>query len=1215
MRTILPIATIATIAAIAPGLSCNDGYGALLAKQVENRGELVGGPVAMADVGDYLLQNDLIKVNILGVKDSPGPGIFGGSIVDIDLRRDRLGFENAQGHDRFAELFPVANLLVPFPKDLTDVKVLNSGKDGKEAVIRVEGKGSFLFEALSILRDKADLLKLLFPDIKTSFRFRTDYILRPGDRHITINTKVILDETQSDGCMNLAQCPVACEDGFEADPTTGCLVCACSQPLSLETYTGAESVFGQIFGGLQNATPPPKYRAGMVAGDFVFFGNQNDVFAPGIGFDTDKAIHDAFYEGRNTFQTPLSFDFVSAAGGDVSYGYFTVAPPGQDAVVNVPIFTSAATAFLSAGKSCLYDASDDATCDSKRVFQYERYLAVGDGDVASVSDEVWKTRKTPVGQINGVVQSLSTGEPSPKAHLYVFKNPEPGKSWSSVDQLAAASSRIAGSYGIIDQIDADVGLDLVLDGDFHATLPAGDYVLVARTEDGMGFSRPISFKLAAGETQTLAPEVVTPGTVEYRIVDENGNLMPAKVALVSLDDKGNPLEADGLRRVYLGDSRIGNGIRVIDYSADGTGSVRVEPGRYRFRASRGPEYGIYEKDLQIDAAGVKRVDATVPREVDTTGWMSADLHLHSTPSFDSGMPLPRRLTTIVDEQVEFAVPTDHDVETDYEPTIRAMLLDPYVATAVGAETTTIEQGHFIAFPLKYDATVVPTHGSYDPTCREGGTIVEALKSRGADASYAPFTILAHPRDGFFGYMYQLGVAPFTMKRQLGTLEANNPVFQTATCDFDGMELINGKRFDLVRTATVEEVVDWNRCRARLDAAKTQDALKGVCPEITTGMLAPCPPDEQPFTACQGRNRTALAWESMKRILARTPEEQEALWTFPKTSAEGQPLCMPSTYGSKPVPRETAELPCTFYSGHVDDYMRYLEHGMLKTQIASSDSHDGVHEPGYPRTYFQIGTDSPSSLTAKDMVGSLKAGHAMTTYGPYLSADVGGKSFGEVAPATAGGKVTLNLTVQTASWFGVDRIEIYVNGHLVKLLQPKSKPSDLVDFTGPVVLDVPKRPEGALGKDSWIVIIAMGLEDRNLMRPVTLDIPYGEIQISKVTSDAFALIPVVNGFFTPVPTLPDWFPVPAYAVSNPIYLDTDGNGKYDAPLPYPEFCSKPCDSNGTAVCPSDQQCLQTELQCGVFLGHTCDHRIPWSGGSDKLDALEALDAGVADASKP
>src|SRR5271155_2954426 len=144
MKKILPLALVC---AILPGLpSCNNGYGVLLAKQVQNAGELVGAPLAMSTVGDYLLQNDQIKVNILGPHDSPGPGVFGGSIVDVDLRRDRLGFEDANGHDRFAELFPVANLLVPYPDPTkTSVTVLEDGSNGTEAAIRVEGAGTPLF--------------------------------------------------------------------------------------------------------------------------------------------------------------------------------------------------------------------------------------------------------------------------------------------------------------------------------------------------------------------------------------------------------------------------------------------------------------------------------------------------------------------------------------------------------------------------------------------------------------------------------------------------------------------------------------------------------------------------------------------------------------------------------------------------------------------------------------------------------------------------------------------------------------------------------------------------------------------------------------------------------------------------------------------------------------------------------------------------------------
>jgi hypothetical protein len=1264
MRTILPLALFI---AVAPGLpSCNDEYGVLLAAQVTNRAQLVGGPVAMADVGDFLLQNDQIKVNILGAHDSQGPGLFGGSIVDIDVRRDRMGYADEQGHDRFAEMFPVVNLLDPFPQaniSTPSVRVLNDGSDGKEAAIRVEADGSFMFQALGVLHEKRSLLADIFPDVKTAFHFRTDYILYPGDKHITIVTTVVDTDTPRAGC-SAPSCPgaacalasdcgagqvcvdgvcSACEFGLAGD-ANGCYTCDCAQPISLDNATGPVSVFGQIFGDTGNG---PVHRAGVVGGDFVFFGAETDVFAPGVGFDTDKAVHDAFYANQNTFQQPLSYDFVSAAGGDVSYGYFTVGASTGSPVVNMPLFTSAATAFLAAGNSCLFDTSDDATCDNKRAWTYTRYLAVGQGDVGSISDEVWKTRSTPVGTISGAVEWLETGEPALKAHVYVFANPFPDRTYTTVDELAQSNLGAFGTlqpaascppshlwdgtclsdYGLVDAIDADVGIPIVEQGSFQATLPPGDYVMVARSAEGMGLSQPEAFHLDAGDNQTFVPLLVTPGTVQYYVTDEAANAMPIKAAFISVDSTGNPLDGDGNRRVYLGDGRLGNGVRVYDYSTTGSGTVLLEPGNYLFRASRGPEYGVYEQPFTVTSGQVARITGAVDHEVDTSGWMSTDMHLHATLSFDSGMPLPQRITTVADEGVELAVSTDHDFITDYEPTIRSMLLQPYVATANGVEETTIEQGHFIGFPLKYDNETVPTHGSHDPTERTGGEILAGLSARSADPSYDAFKILCHPRDGFFGYMYQLGVDPYTMQRQLGTLEGANPVFETATCSFDAMEVINGKRFDLVRTPTISEVVNWNRCLENIRAVTSPEGLENVCADILPGTPTPCQKGEL-FETCRARNRTALAWAAMKGILTRTPGEQAAEWSFPEAVGMlgGQPLCGVAQYGTAAVPRSVAEQPCTYYSGQVDDYFHYLEHGMYRTQISSSDSHESIHEPGYPRTYFQSPTDSPDALQTKDAVASMRAGHALATYGPFITASIDGKTFGDTAAATGGGTATLALKVQTASWFGVDRIEIYENGLVAKVINPKSKPEDIVDFEGNVELDVPK------GRDSWVVIIAMGLEDQNVMRPVSLDIPYGEIQISIITAQAFSLIPIVNTLFSPIPLLPDWFYIPAYAVSNPIFLDTDGNGKYDAPLPFPAFCSVPCDPKAapgspTNTCPPAadgvpaQQCVPDKSECGVIIQNTCTTnidcknlhlegevcvngectlRIPWEGGSDTLD---------------
>ncbi len=1191
MRRVSRILPLALGLALAPGLpSCNDHAGLLVAKKIAHRSELIGGPVAMADVGDFLLQNDKIRVTVLRAMDSPAPGVFGGSIIDADLRRDRLDDKDGNGRDRFAELFPVANLLVPNPEPgESSVRVLSDGSDGKEASIRVEGKGAFLFEALALLQTQKNLLSFIFPDIKTAFRFRTDYIVRPGERSVLIRTALLLDDQKLD-CPDASACdPAACEFGFKGD-ARGCplVTCECGTPAPLAVTTEPTSVFGTIFGDPQSA-PNPVHRAGVLAGDFVFFGNQNDVFAPGIGYDEERAVNEAFYAGKNTFQSPLAFDFVAASGGDVSYGYFTVGAPGTSPVVNVPIITSAATAFLAAAKSCLFDTSDDVGCDDQRAFTYERRFVIGSGDIGSIADEVWRARGTPTGRLKGSIHWEQDGEGVGNAQVFVFANPKPGHGFASVDELVEENLKKRGDVGLLDVIDADLGVDPVEDGDFDATIPPGDYAIVARTKSGSTIGKPFPVSVRMGETVVISPRLPTPTTIQYRVVGEDGQPIPAKIAAVALDDDDKPLDRDGRRRVFMGDGRLGNSVREIEHSATGSGSFRLEPGgRYLLRASRGPEYGIFESaPFTAEPGRAVRFDAIIGREIDTVGWMSADMHLHAQPSFDSGMPLDLRVRTVADEHVELAIPTDHDVETDYLPPIREQFLEPFVATAVSAETTTIEQGHFIAFPLRYDATIVPTRGSHDPTCQSGGEILDALRSISASPEIKPFTIVAHPRDGFFGYVDQLGVDTFTMLRELSTLEENNPVFRTASCDFDAMEIINGKRFDLVRTATIQDVVDYNRCRARLDKAKNEADLAAACPEIKSGLFAPCKPGER-FAVCQHRNRSALVWESMKRILVRTPEEQDAHWDYDKTMADSQAACEVGQYGDTPLPDGVKLAPCAQRVGHVDDYFRYLERGMLKTHIASSDSHGGTHEPGFPRTYFRSSTDAPGGLDIKDAVDSLRGEHAFATYGPFIRADVSDKTFGETASAAQGAQIKLNLRVETASWFGVDRIEIYMNGRLVRVETPTSKPQDTIDFNGAIPLTVPNR-------DSWIVVIAMGLNDANLMSKVSVDVPFGEIQISRVVSDAFSLVPVVNTLFAPVPILPDWYPIPAYAVTNPIYLDTDGNGKYDAPLPPPEFCSVPCQIGGPNTCPQGQSCLDPEGVCGVFVSATCDYRVPWSHG--------------------
>ena len=77
--------------------------------RVSSRSQLIGGPRALGEIGDYLLENDQIRVVVQDKGFSRGFGIYGGSIIDADLVRTRSGegdSASSVGYDNFGEMFP-----------------------------------------------------------------------------------------------------------------------------------------------------------------------------------------------------------------------------------------------------------------------------------------------------------------------------------------------------------------------------------------------------------------------------------------------------------------------------------------------------------------------------------------------------------------------------------------------------------------------------------------------------------------------------------------------------------------------------------------------------------------------------------------------------------------------------------------------------------------------------------------------------------------------------------------------------------------------------------------------------------------------------------------------------------------------------------------------------------------------------------------------------
>ena len=57
---------------------------------------------------------------------------------------------------------------------------------------------------------------------------------------------------------------------------------------------------------------------------------------------------------------------------------------------------------------------------------------------------------------------------------------------------------------------------------------------------------------------------------------------------------------------------------------------------------------------------------------------------------------------MVAEGVEYFTGTDHDFISDFDPTIERMGLTEWVNSAPGLETTSIEVGHYLGFPVRID---------------------------------------------------------------------------------------------------------------------------------------------------------------------------------------------------------------------------------------------------------------------------------------------------------------------------------------------------------------------------------------------------------------------------------------------------------------------------------------------------------------------------------
>ncbi len=543
----------------------------------------------------------------------------------------------------------------------------------------------------------------------------------------------------------------------------------------------------------------------------------------------------------------------------------------QSAKLLIPLFSSSATAVMTHKSPSSLDVVDGVPVDSRRTYSFERYFVVGEGDVASVLDTVYALQGETTGRVKGAVVFEGSMSPVTHASVLVIKDPrtDPNAApYATYDELVAACKTAFGDSGFVSQMQSDMGLDEELDGDFSGPLLPGNYFLVPFVAAG-GPGKPVPIQVTANETTKALVAVPQEGAVYYRIQDQGGKPVPGRITFIRLGADGEPLRWEGASYPELGGKGIDHGIQKLVHTTKGEGTVELPAGDYEVFVSRGFEFSVWhQKPFKVEAGRKASLSAYVVHELNTDGWVSADLHDHTITSIDAGIEIQDRLAAAISEGVEYMASTDHDYVTYYESFVNFLGINKWIKADAGIETTTLEMGHFNAFPLDYNDRNIPVHGApawYGSTMPEIFAKLRAMAAPG----FSPDEVVIqvnHPEDGQMAYFGQMGMTSYDLQRKTPGMNQCNPMSEIISCDFDAMELFNEKRFELLRTPTIAETHWYNECVTQIYQAGDPKLFKvnATKPEESVCGGLQLPPSSQ----CATIEETAKASTAVEMERAR-----------------------------------------------------------------------------------------------------------------------------------------------------------------------------------------------------------------------------------------------------------------------------------------------------------------------------------------------------------
>jgi hypothetical protein len=209
-----------------------------------------------------------------------------------------------------------------------------------------------------------------------------------------------------------------------------------------------------------------------------------------------------------------------------------------------------------------------------------------------------------------------------------------------------------------------------------------------------------------------------------------------------------------------------------------------------------------------------------------------------------------------------------------------------------------------------------------------------------------------------------------------------------------------------------------------------------------------------------------------------------------------------------------------------DWYALMGFGVTLTATGNSDTHGSSNiEAGFPRSYVRVADDSVAAFDEGEFVSAVRGRRVVATTGPFLTLRVGTESEGGMVSLTpaAKGAVSASLRLQAASWVKVDVVRLLVDGKVVKswnLPAANGAPTSLFE-----VDDVPL----AVSADAAITAEAEG------------GAPLPSWMVGAFLLDP-NLVALCNN-----PARPGMIP---FAVTNPVFVDADGDGIFRAAMAGP-----------------------------------------------------------------